>query len=53
MVLKPEYVDEIRQLLNQEDIKYQVLFPDLQKAIDEENPPISEETSDRQGNKRI
>lgn len=53
MVLKPEYVEEIRQLLSQEHIKYQVLFQDLQKAIDEENPPISEETSDRHGNKKL
>lgn len=26
---------------------------DLQKAIDDENPPISEETDDRKGNKKL
>ncbi|KAJ8927855.1 hypothetical protein NQ314_019657 [Rhamnusium bicolor] len=49
ILVKPDSIDKVNAILAQENIKYEVTIDDLQKAIDEENPPIVEENDDRKG----
>lgn len=51
ILVKAKSVQKVTQKLKENNIKYELLIPDVQAAIDEENPPIveEEETDDRQG----
>lgn len=42
MFLKQSAVEGVRQVLKENDIPYTVLVPDMQRQIEEENPPQSE-----------
>lgn len=50
ILIKAKSVQKVSQKLKENNIQYELLIFDLQKAIDEENPSIlEEETDDRQG----
>ncbi|XP_050297839.1 carboxypeptidase B-like [Anthonomus grandis grandis] len=49
ILVKPNAVDKVRNILSQERINYDVAIDDLQKAIDEENPPPEKEEENRNG----
>lgn len=51
ILVKAKSVTKVAQKLKENNIHYELLITDVQKAIDEENPPIQEEeeTDDRQG----
>lgn len=51
ILVRASSVEKVEQKLTDNKIKYELIIEDLQKAIDEENPPSSddEETNDRQG----
>lgn len=42
MFLKQSAVEGVRQVLKENDIPYTVLVADMQRQIEEENPPQSE-----------
>ncbi|CAH1276131.1 unnamed protein product [Diabrotica balteata] len=50
-LVKPNSLDTVKDTLKSKHINYDVVIQDLQKAIDEENPPHLEETEDRQGHR--
>ncbi|CAG9817568.1 unnamed protein product [Phaedon cochleariae] len=49
ILVKPESLEKVSNALSKGNIKYEIVIKDLQKAIDEENPPVNEETNDRKG----
>lgn len=51
VLVKAKSVQKVTQKLKENNIQYEIIISDVQKAIDEENPPIVEEdvTDDRQG----
>lgn len=51
ILVKAKSLQKVTQKLKENNIEYELLIPDVQKAIDEENPPMleEEETDDRQG----
>ncbi|KAG5868272.1 hypothetical protein JTB14_032987 [Gonioctena quinquepunctata] len=49
ILVKPENLDKVKAILTDKNINYDVLINDLQKAIDEENPSIFDDTEDRKG----
>ena len=52
VLVKPNAIQNITRVFNRENISYHVVIEDLQKRIDEENPPLDEnevELQDRQG----
>lgn len=53
ILVKPKSLKSVSKVLLENNIGYEVMIQDLQKAIDEENPPLNEdeEYEDRTGNK--
>lgn len=53
ILVKQGSIEKVKQKLQDNNIKFVVIIEDLQKAIDEENPPFTEEEdlNDRQGNR--
>lgn len=51
VLVKNKSLDNVRNVLRNNQIKFDVIIDDIQKAIDEENPPISndDELQIRQG----
>lgn len=51
ILVKAKSVQKVAQKLKENNIQFELLISDVQKAIDEENPPVQEEeeTDDRQG----
>lgn len=51
ILVKAKSVQKVAQKLKESNMQYELLISDVQKAIDEENPPVleEEETDDRQG----
>lgn len=50
--VKPNAVQNVTRIFNRENISYDVIIEDLQKRINEENPPLDEneiELQDRRG----
>ncbi|KAG7188823.1 hypothetical protein KM043_008431 [Ampulex compressa] len=43
VMVRPDAIPRVARYLQDKDVKYDVVIADLQKAIDEENPPLSEE----------
>lgn len=50
ILVKPNSLKKVDSILNEFNIQHEVLIEDLQKAIDEENPPEEPENNDRKGN---
>lgn len=50
ILVKPNSINKVDSILRGFNIQYEVLIEDLQKAIDEENPPEEPENNDRKGN---
>ncbi|XP_048267587.1 carboxypeptidase B isoform X1 [Bombus terrestris] len=46
VMVRSEEISRVSRYLGQKDLQYQVVIEDLQKAIDEENPSLSEEEMD-------
>lgn len=42
-MVRSEEISRVSRYLGQKDLRYHVVIEDLQKAIDEENPSLSEE----------
>lgn len=52
VLVKPHAVENVTAILKKEKIRYEVVVENLQKMIDEENPPLDEnelELQDRRG----
>lgn len=51
ILVRARSLEKVTQKLKEHNIQYELVIPDVQKAIEEENPPIDEdeETDDRQG----
>lgn len=52
ILVKPSSLDMVKNDFKNSKIDYKILIPDLQRAIEEENPPITdelEELANRQG----
>lgn len=54
ILVRDSSVEKVKQKLEESKIRYEVIIEDLQKAIDEENPPIeeSEDLDDRKGKRK-
>lgn len=53
-MVRSEEISRLSRYLKQKDLSYQVVIEDLQKAIDEENPSLSEqEMEELQGRKGL
>lgn len=50
-LVKPENQMHVGAILTRSNIKYSVVIADLQKNIDNENPPLSEEDQELQDRK--
>ncbi|XP_060823918.1 carboxypeptidase B-like isoform X2 [Bombus pascuorum] len=46
VMVRSEEISRVSRYLKQKDLQYQVVIEDLQKAIDEENPSLSQEEMD-------
>ncbi|XP_063829617.1 carboxypeptidase B-like [Ostrinia nubilalis] len=54
VLVKPHAVENVTEALNKENIRYVIVIENLQKMIDEENPPLDEneaELQDRRGHR--
>lgn len=51
ILVKPDSVEKVRRVLNDEHIRFDIAIEDLQQAIDEENPPLEEEDFDNRNGK--
>ncbi|KAJ8951569.1 hypothetical protein NQ318_020446 [Aromia moschata] len=52
ILVKPGSLEKVATTLSNYNIRYEILIDDLQRAIDEENPPVdTSETVDRQGHR--
>ncbi|XP_041982100.1 carboxypeptidase B-like [Aricia agestis] len=54
LLVKPEAINNVSQELRKQSVPFDVIIVDLQKRIDEENPPLDEneiELQDRQGHR--
>ncbi|KAL4711494.1 hypothetical protein ACJJTC_000510 [Scirpophaga incertulas] len=54
VLIKPDALDNVTQALKRDDIVYSIMIEDLQKMIDQENPPLDEseaELQDRRGHR--
>nr|CAI5848415.1 unnamed protein product [Callosobruchus analis] len=51
IVVQPAAIEKVSAVLAQNNIKYEVMLDDVQRAINEENPTIIEETDDRKGHR--
>lgn len=43
VLVRPESISRVTRFLRERQVKYDVIIPDLQQAIDQENPSASEE----------
>ncbi|XP_018569082.1 carboxypeptidase B-like [Anoplophora glabripennis] len=51
ILVKPKSLGKVDTVLRRQNIQYEVLIDDLQRAIDEENPPEEHENEDRTGHR--
>lgn len=50
VLIRPDMIPRVSRFLRERQIKYDVMIPDLQQAIDQENPlPSPEELEELQG----
>lgn len=49
ILVKPKSLGKVDKSLRENEIKFDIVIQDLQRAIDEENPPVIE-LDDRRGN---
>lgn len=53
-MIRSEEIARVSRYLKQKDLNYRIVIEDLQKAIDEENPSLSEqEVEELQGRKGL
>lgn len=55
ILVKPSSLEMVKNDFKNSNIDYKILIPDLQRAIDEENPPVTddlEELANRQGTQK-
>jgi hypothetical protein len=56
VLVKPVAIDNVTRALRRENVSYSIMIEDLQKIIDEENPPLDDnevELQDRRGTYQI
>ncbi|XP_060521682.1 carboxypeptidase B-like [Cylas formicarius] len=51
ILVKPNSIEKVKTALNQKSINYNIAIEDLQKAIEEENPPLEEDFDNRNGHR--
>mgnify|MGYP000479901491 CR=1 FL=1 len=52
ILVKPGSVEKVRKQLKEKNINFDIVINDLQKAIDEENPPLDEDDFDNRNGKK-